>query len=597
MAERRKTRSRKTAKKTPKALQHKPTDHARNYAQIAYDFAESATADKRGKTHCKWVRLAAKRHIDDLKRARRDSRYPFRFDPWHANNVCDFAEKLPYVEGKWSSKTIELAPAQIFILACVFGWRRKDNGFRRFTAAYIEMARKGAKSTLSAIVALYTLTCDGELGAQIIVGATTGDQAQKVFKPAHTMVLRTKDLRDAFGVQAWGHAPPRAITCQTTDGYIQPINAKSSTQDGWNPHVAILDELHAHKDRGLYDVIKSGFGARRQPLLWMITTAGYNTLGVCYEQRTLVTKVLEGVFDIEHYFGIIFTLDESDIKRHKELDESRWIKANPLLGITPTLDSMRAYAKEARASPESMAEFKTKKLNIWLTAKAAWLNMEHWHKCRGAVDVEALRGVPAFGAVDLASVSDMTVFALVWQMQERLKVWCRYYLPEETVAPRTERGNVPYQVWAEQGLLRLTPGNVTDYAYIEQDIKAALDTFDIKEIAFDKWNAYDLVNRLLDAEAPMIEFRQGPASFNAPMRQFERHVNAHTLDHGGDPVLTWMASNIVARKDVNENMAPDKKNSSEKIDGIVAAIMGLGRAMVYKSDGGSVYDQRGILYV
>jgi len=579
----RKTRSNATGRR----LRHAATEHARNYSQIAYEYARAAVRDKRGKTYCKWVQLAAKRQLDDLRKARKRD-YPYLFEAWHANDVCDFIEKLTHVQGQWAKPTITLEPAQVFILACVFGWRRRSDGNRRFTVAYIEMARKGAKSTVSGGVALYCLTCDGEVGPEIVIGATTGDQANKVFKPAKLMVERNRDLREAFGVQPWS----RSITCRNSAGSIQPINAKSSTQDGWNPHVGILDELHAHKDRGLFDVLKSSFGARRNSLLWIITTAGYNVLGVCYEQRKLVTKLLEGVFELDHYFGIIYTLDDGD----RPLTESKWIKANPLLGITPTLESMQAYAKEARASPESMGEFRTKRLNIWTNAKSGWLNMESWKQCAGTVDPNALKDVRAFGGLDLASVSDMTVFALIWLLEGRLKVWCRYYMPEDMVAPRTERGNVPYQVWAKQGLLTLTPGNVTDYQYIERDVIKALDTFQIEDIGFDKWNAWDLVNRLTEAEAPMIEFRQGPRSFNAPMRQFERHLNAATLDHGDDPVLAWMASNIVARQDINKNMAPDKKNSQEKIDGIVAILMALGLAMLH-TESKCVYEQRELFVI
>jgi phage terminase large subunit-like protein len=560
------TRSERTAKQA----KHPPTDHARNYSQIAYDYAAEAVADKKGKKFCKFARKAAKRHLEDLKKSKRYD-WPYRFDEWHGNDVCDFAEKCPHVEGEWDTKTLTLEPAQIFILVSVFGWRRKRDGRRRFSHAYIEMARKNAKSTLTAVVALYCLTCEGELGPQIIIGATTGEQANKVFGPAKRMVERTADLREAFNVEAWS----RSITCAENGGFIQPINAKSSTQDGWNPHVSILDELHAHKDRGLYDVLRSAAGARKNPLMWKITTAGYNTEGVCYEQRTLVTKILDEIVEADHYFGIIFTLDEGD----DPLDESVWIKANPLLEVSVQIDEMRGYAKEARASPDSMGEFKTKRLNVWVTARSAWLNMESWKKCAGRVTLEELVDVPCFGALDLGSTSDITAFVLLWLLDGRVKVWGRYYLPEDVVMPRTERGNVPYQRWAADGLLVTTLGNVTDYAYVEKDVRESMQRFRIKEIAYDPWNATQVVNNLTADGAPMVEFIQGPKSFNSPMKDLERRIAANTLDHGGDPVLAWMASNLVARKDVNSNLAPDKRNSQEKIDGMVATLMALGRAI------------------
>lgn len=575
------TRSAKTARKAGPV--HEPTGHARNYCQIAYEYAKAAAGDRRGKSYCKWVRLAAKRHLQDLKR----KRWQFEFDPWHGNDVCDFAEKFPHVEGEWDSPTLTLEPAQIFILCCVFGWRRNATGGRRFTSVYIEMARKGAKSTLTAVIGHYCLACEGAVGPQIIIGATTGEQANKVFLPAKKMAEKTGAYREAFGVDVWA----RSITCEASGGFMQPINAKSSTQDGWNPHVGILDELHAHKDRGLYDVIKSAFGARKNPLLWVITTAGYNVLGVCYEQHLLVEKILDGLVQADHYFGIIFTLDEKD----DPLDPTVWIKANPLLGVTPTVESMESYAQEARHSPDSMGEFKTKRLNIWTSAKAAWLNMESWKRGKAKPDLEALADGRCWAGLDLASTTDMSAFVLVWMQEGRLQVWGRYYLPEDAVWPRTERGNVPYQTWADQGLLTLTPGNVTDYEFIERDIMDSLDRFNVQAIGYDPWNATDLVNRLVDQGAPMVLVRQGARSYHPAMQEIERRNVAGTIDHGNNPVLSWMASNVVARRDANESLAPDRKNSQEKIDGFVAMAMGVVMMLHDEGEQPSVYEERGII--
>lgn len=542
--------------------------HSRDYAAIALQYAKEAWADRKGRRHCRWVRLAAKRHLDDMKRSRRRSGWAYRFDDWHAGDVCDFIEKLPHIEGRWESPTIVLEPWQVFILAVVFGWRRVEDGCRRFETAYIELARKNGKSALSSGVALYCLTCDGEPAPQVKCAATTGDQARIVFNVAKKMAEKTPDLRAAFDVEPLANA----IVCNESDGSIQPINAKASTQDGLNPHLTIIDELHAHKDRDLFDVLKSASGARDNALAWYITTAGYNLQGVCYEQRKLVTKILQGLIPSEHYFGIIYTLDNPEDR----FDETKWVLANPNLGISPKVRRMQSYAADARNSPDSLLEFDTKRLNIWGGAKAAWLNLARWRRCGGPVDLEALERVPCYGGLDLAAVSDINALLLTWLVEDRLKVWGRYYLPEETVRPRSEKGNVPYQVWADQGLLTLTPGNVADYEFIEADVESALGRFDVRAIGFDPWNARDMANRLIAKGAPMIEFRQGPQSFNAPMKEFERHVNGGTMDHGGDPILTWMASNIVARKDVNDNMAPDKKNSEEKIDGIVAACEAVG---------------------
>lgn len=560
------------------------TGHSRNYSKIAFDYAVQAASVKNKKKYCKWVRLAAKRHLNDLKRFGKKGS-PFYYDPWHGNDICDFIEKLPHVEGQWESANIVLDPSQIFVLCNVFGWRRK-NGFRKYTRVYIEMARKNAKSTLTAGIALYCLACENEVGPQIIIGATTGDQAGKVFNPAKRMVEMTADLRAAFQLQAWA----RSISCTDNGGFIQPINAKSSTQDGWNPHCGILDEVHAHKDRGLFDVIRSAFGARKNPLLWMITTAGYDTTGVCYEQRTLVTKLLDGIVEAEHYFGIIYTLDEGD----DPFDPEVWCKANPLLGISVELDEFKGYAIEAKNSPASLAEFQTKRLNVWTNAKSGHINITIWKKCNGEVDIKNLRDTPAYGGLDLAATTDMASLRFVWKVDDRIKTWGKYYLPEETVQPRSERGNVPYQVWAKAGLLTLTPGAVIDYEFIERDILWAMKNFKVEAIGYDPWNATQIATRMIEQGVPMVEFRQGIPSFNAPMKESDRLYTSGMLDHGGDPIFNWNASNIVARRDVNDNIAPDRKNSQEKIDGYVAYLMGLG-LLISNEGGRSVYETRGVL--
>jgi len=254
---------------------------ARQYAQDVVDGTEIA---------CRLTKQACARHLKDLERSDTDAAWPFYFSSAHAADVCGFAEQLPHIEGKWATPTIHLEPWQIFFLTTLFGWRRREDHGRRFSMAYLEVARKAAKSTIAAIITLYCLTCDGEVGPQVIIGATTGAQARKVFTPARRMVKRSSRLRETFGLQALAHS----ILCESNAGFIQTINAKASTQDGWNPHLVVLDELHAHKDRSLFDVCRSAFGARSNQLLLIITTAGYNLAGVCYEQRTLVARVLDG---------------------------------------------------------------------------------------------------------------------------------------------------------------------------------------------------------------------------------------------------------------------------------------------------------------
>ena len=558
----------------------------RNYSELAKKYAQAAVADRKGKKYCKWVRLAARRFLNDLKRADRKRGWLYEFNDWHVTDVCSFVEKLPHIEGSWKTKTIFLEPAQVFWLANIFGWRKKSDNTRRFSNVYIEVGRKNAKSTFTAAVSLYCLTCEDEVGPQVIIGATTGEQAKKVFKPAQEMVKKDPQFRQAFKVEAWA----KSIACYDNGGFIQTINAKSDTQDGWNPHVGILDELHAHKDRGLYDVIRSAFGSRKNPLMWIITTAGYNVQGVCYQQRTLVTKILEGVVDADHYFGVIYTLDDKD----KDYDESTWIKANPLLGVAVSLDEMRKYSVEAKNSPDSHGEFVTKRLNRWLRAASGHIKIRKWMDCTAEYTLDQLVDYPCWGGLDLANVSDLCSLRFLWELPDgQYYTWGRSYLPEEVIEPRTSHGNTPYLRWKKEGLIIATPGEVTDYEYIYRDITWALESFRVQGIAFDPWNSTDIVNRLLNDEAPMMMFRQGHASFNPAIKKLDRLYMTNAIGGLGNPVLSWCASNVVMRLDQNGNYAPDKKKSEEKIDEYVALAMAVGLS-ISEEDAESIYNARGV---
>jgi phage terminase large subunit-like protein len=561
------------AKRAPKGV------HARDYTGIANRWARDVVTGK--VVACKWVRLACERHLADLRR----KNWAYRFDRWHADDVCDFIEKLPHVEGHWETPTIRLEPVQIFILAIIFGWRRVADGHRRFSMVYIEMARKGAKSTLSAGVALYCLCCEGEVGPQVVIGASTGDQANKVFDPAKKIVEREPDLREAYDLQTF----VRSITCGNNGGYIQTINAKASTQDGWNPHVGILDELHAHKDRALFDVIKSAFGARRNPLLWMITTAGYNMAGVCYEQRSLVCKMLEGIIELDHYFGIIFTIDDGD----DPFDERVWIKANPMLGITPTVKSMRDYAEEAKISPSSEGEFKTKRLNIWLNAASAWLNMAQWNACADpTLSWDAFKGLECYIGGDLADKDDITAIVLAaYEYGEGLPPEGRlilkpvFWLPEAVLrhpAHAEGRGPAPYRAWATDGFLRLTPGDWVDHNNVEDQVRDWIDTYSVRKCTFDQFAAAQAMASRLnedlatpDDPLAVILYKKASTVTDAA-KELERRIKAgpRYIRHDGNPVMTWMASNVVVARRRDETLLPIKESehSPNKIDGIDALI-------------------------
>lgn len=547
-----------------------------DYVGVALDFAKKVTSGKI--VACKKVKQACRRHLDDLKRARKDKAWGYVFDAWHGADVCDYIEKLPHVAGSWDTKTITLEPPQIFILVVIFGWRKRSDGTRRFSTVYIEMARKGAKSTLTSGVALYCLTCENEVGPEIIIGATTGEQAGKVFLPAKKMVERTDDLRAEFGVKAWA----RSITCETSGGWIQTINSRGRTQDGWNPHLGILDELHAHKDRGLYDVIKSAFGSRKNPLLWIITTAGFDTAGVCYEQRKLVSKILEGTIEADHYFGIIFTLDEGD----DPYDERNWPKANPMLGVTPTLESMRSYAIEAKESPESEGEFKTKRLNIWLGAAGAWLNMEKWRSCGNpALSWDDFKGLDCYIGGDLADKDDIAALVMAaFRPDGQLIFKPRFYLPKAILA-RAEhsqgRHPAPYRAWAEKGFLTLTDGDWIDHRVIEKQVQDWREKFGARRAVFDQFAAaQQMASNLNEGGDPDRPFAgilaKNAKNMTDPAVDLEARVKSGParLCHDDHPIMNWMASNVVVERRISGTLLPKKESEKSlyKIDGIDALL-------------------------
>jgi phage terminase large subunit-like protein len=497
------------------------------------------------------------------------------WDPWHAANACDFLEKLPHVEGRWATPTITLAPVQVWLVATLFGWRTRATGGRRFSMAYIGAARKFAKSTLAAGIALYCLTCEGEAGPQVIIAATTGQQAEKVFRPAREMVRRTPDLRSAFGLEAWAHA----ITCADNGGFIQTINAKGSTQDGWNPYLVVLDELHAHPSPALFNVLRSSFGSRPNQLLLIITTAGFNIAGVCYEQQTLVQKILEGTVEVDHYFGVIFAIDDGD----DPLDEGVWLKANPLLGVTPTLEKMREYAAEAKQSPSSLSEFVTKRCNRWSGAAQAWLNLAKWDACADpSLQLEAFAGERVWIGLDLSDCNDMTAAVLVFAREREVVVFPYFYLPAELVGSAPAGVTAHYTAWARAGLLELTDGNAIDHGRIAGDVRAWASRFDVQAVVGDRYQSAQLMTGLATDGIPAVTVPKNAVTWTPPAQELEKRVLAGTLRHTGHAVLRWNAANVCVSRRLDKSLVTKKDTpmSAQKIDGIDALVQALGAYLV-----------------
>ena len=542
--------------------------------------------DDSGARHGKWMRLAARRYVGDRKRAAAKGG-PFKFSRADAVDACDFVEKLPHVEGRWDTPNIVLHPAHVFFIVNLFGFRN-HNGTRRFTSALLCIGRKNAKSTLAAAILLYCLCCENEPGPQVLSAATTGDQARKIFDPAKAMCEKTPDLREAFGLEVFS----KSIANWNMGGSFKPINAKASTQDGLNPSHIGLDEIHAHKTHDLLNVLRSASGARKNMLWLYTTTEGYEGTGPWPELRHFAKQTLEQVIEADHFLALIFALDDGDA----DFDESKWVKANPLIEVNPELlTAIRKHAIEAKQMPGQMAEFQIKRLNRQAAGANTWIDIERWKRCSGAVDLETLRGQPCWGGLDLASTRDLCSFRLLWRVGDTYYTWGKRWVPAWAVAQRTERGTVRYDAWVRAGLITQTEGDVTDYAVVERDVIELANRFSVREIAFDRWNSTDLVNRLQAVRLPMVEFRQGAKSYNPPMQDLERVYIAGKLCHGGDPVLAWCASNLVPRRDENLNLAPDKKRSADKIDDMSALLMAWGRAIVADGLGPSVYETRGVL--
>ena len=551
---------------------------ASNYAAIAKRYAEQVVAGEI--LACRWVQRACQRQLDDLAKFKGKAS-PYSFNPkladkdgrsfYPADNLCAFIERLPHVKGPLAGEPIQLEPWQAFILTTVFGWV-KSNGTRRFRRSYIEVPRGNAKSTLSSAVALYMLAADREGGAEVYSLATTRDQARIVFGDAQTMARRSPGFRRRFSVEVGAHN----MHVLASGSKFEALSAEGSTLDGLNIHFGCVDELHAHKTRTVYDVVETGTGKRDNSLLWVITTAGSNRTGICYEVRTFVTKLLDGVFEDDSQFGIIYGLDDGD----DWTAESALIKANPNWDISVKPEVLLPLQAKAMQLPSAVNNFKTKHLNEWVNADTAWMDMRAWDACADStLDIEAFIGQPCWIGLDLASKTDIAALVLVFphpEIADAYAVFGKYYLPEDTVS---SAGNSQYEGWMRTGRLTVTPGNVIDFGWIEADLLEMASRFEVQAVAFDPFQATQLSTRMLSEGLPMIEVRPTVLNFSEPMKTLEALVLQKKLAHDSDPVLTWMASNVVAHLDVKDNIYPRKERAENKIDGIVALIMALSRAI------------------
>ena len=530
---------------------------------------------------CEYVTLAIKRYYSDLENALDKGWY---FDRKAAQRAISFIEKLKHTKGKWAGQRFKLEPWQQFILWNIFGWMKAD-GTRRFRYVYVEIARKNGKTALSAGIGLYMLFADGEARPEVYSAATVKDQARICFSDAVEIVKKT-DLKNYL-------SPYRnSIVYELKGGTMKPLSSDYGTHDGLNPSCGIIDEFHAHKDSGMFDVIKSAFGARRQPLMFIITTAGFNKNGACYAYRSNVIKVLQGINEDDSLFGIIYTLDCKE-----EWDNPKmWVKSNPNLGVSVFPEYLSDQVNDAKNRPEAVRNVMTKNVNLWVDAEKTWILDDMWQKCIGSTKRESLRGCQCWGGLDLSNVSDITAFVLLFHENERFQLLPFFWIPEEKMLEKIRKENINYDKWVQQGYVKVTAGNVLDYDFVKADILQIVEEFDLQSTAYDRWNAsqtiIDLQNECMDCSP----FGQGYGSMGAPTKEFEKMVLTEKIEHFGNPVLRWMMSSTVVKTDPAGNIKPDKEKSVQKIDGIVASIMALGEWMTAQSEeDNNPYNQRGML--
>jgi len=556
---------------------------ARDYPSIARGYADAVLAGRI--PACEWVKKACRRQLDDL--ARRD--FAYRYDEKKAARVCRFVEKLPHIKGKWAKTggRIELQPWQVFILTAAFGWVSRETGLRRFKTAYLEMPRKNGKSSISSGVGIYCCCADGEEGGEIYSAATTRDQAKIVWQDAWHMVERSPGLKAAFGVSTTAHA----ISQVRTASRFQALSAEGNSLDGLNIHCAIVDELHAHRTRKVFDVLETATGARSQPLLWLITTAGSDRSGICYEQRTYLTKILDGIVKDDTYFGVIYTIDDGD----NWSDPKVWAKANPNYGASVFPEDIARLCAKALKMPSAQNNFLTKRLSVWVNADSAYFNMVELAKCADSnLKPEDFRREPCWIGIDLASRRDVAPRMQLFRREGHFYCFGRYFLPETEIE---ESKNSQYTGWARDGWITATPGNITDYGYIEDDLRELASEFQIMEVAYDPFQATQFATRMLAEGFPMVEMRAIVKTFSEPMKNLDALISEGKFHFNGDPVLTWMFSNVVAHTDNKDNVYPKKERPENKIDGVVALLMCLGRAMAADAQAASIYEKRGPVFV
>jgi phage terminase large subunit-like protein len=552
----------------------------KDYAAIANQYVAAVLEGRR--PACKWERLACERHVRDLARQGTDA-FPYVFNPElvdtkgktyrPADRICGFAELMPHIKGDWAARgeLIRLGGWQVFFLASVFGWVHRDTQKRRFRKADLIVPRKNAKSTMAAIVGNYMLAADGEHGAEVYSGATSRDQALEVFRPARLMAQAKPEFRAHYGVLV----NISNLAVLDTNSKFEPVIGKPG--DGASPSCSLVDEYHEHNTSELYDTMWTGMGARSQPLLMMITTAGSNIGGPCFTHQAELQKILEGVLVDETRFGIVYGIDAGEDWTQPQA----LVKANPNFGVSVFEDFLLTAQAEAVRDPRKAAIFKTKHLNIWVNAASPWLNLENLQRSADpTMREEDFQGEQCWEGLDLASKVDIASKAKVFRRQLddgwHYYAFTRNWLPEATV---TKPENGHYQAWVVEGHLVQTSGNMINLRQIQEDVEADSELHVIAEIAMDAWGSREIAPNLQEGGFTVVDVPMTTRNLSEPMKLIAALVDAGRFHHDGNKASMWMFSNVEVHEDRNENVFPRKAKAENKIDAAVATILAVGRAM------------------
>lgn len=528
-----------------------------------------------------------KRQIKTLSQYREEYK-KYYFDKYAGDRaVAYFERELTHAKGIYAGQKFYLEIWQVKLIRRIYGWKNRETHLRKYRVVYLEIPRKNGKSFFGSGVASYGLFADGELGAEVISAAAESDQAAIIFDTAKTQIENNPKLSKLCKTYR------RAIHVPSTNSVYKVVSSDAHSKHGYNTHVALIDELHAHKNRELIDVIRTGMLARSQPLLFIATTAGFDRNSICWEYHEYAIKVRDGLISDEHFLPVIYAADPED----DWTSPVTWHKANPNIGVTFSEEDLAKECKMAQEVSGYENTFKRLYLNIWTEQDVRWLRMDAWQKCKALFSETDFHKLPCYIGLDLSSTTDVTAMVLLFQKNEIIFSIPYFFVPKDNVELRVKKDKVPYDQWIRKKHIIGTEGSAVDYAYIRNKINELDKVFNIKEIAVDRWNAHYLVTQLEQDGFTCVAVPQNFANLSSPTKELGKLVVTDKFKHNGNYCYDWMASNVAVDQDANGNIKFSKKKSMERIDGLAATINALSRLIVSKNKPTSIYLKRGLLSV